>query len=284
MADVLYVNGQWATTDDRVIGVEDRGLQYGDSIYEVLKFLRKRPLFLGDHFRRLAQGLATLEIPNPFDEGSFARLCAELLGRSSATDGLLYVQVTRGEAPRAHFWPEGIAPTVIAYARDTPFPTPEKKKKGIAVITVPETRWKSCFLKSTNLLPNAMAKKAAQRAGAAEALFLDGHEVKEGASSSFFAVRDGRLITHATEPCILPGTVRDLVISIALEARIRVDERPVKERELYQLDEAFITATSQGVMPVTAIDGRQVGEGVRGPLTERLQRAFDELELRQITS
>ncbi|HVR43038.1 MAG TPA: aminotransferase class IV [Thermoanaerobaculia bacterium] len=278
MPDILYINGRWTTTDEKVIGVEDRGLQFGDSVYEVMKFVRRRPIFVAEHHARLSRGLELVEIPLPWSADELRSVCTELVGRTSFDEGLLYVQVTRGETPRNHFWPEPLTPTTIAYTRSHRFPDAAKKKRGATVITVPEMRWRGCNIKSTNLLPNAMAKKQAQRAGAEEALFVEEGEVREGASATFFAIREGRLITHPADSSILPGTVRDQVISIALAEKIRVDERPVRENELYALDEAFMTSTSLAVMPITSIDGRSVGNGRRGELTEHLQHLYDEIE------
>jgi D-alanine transaminase len=280
-ADVLYVNGRFTTTEERVVGVEDRGFQFGDSVYEVLKFLGKRPLFTADHYGRLAAGLQVLEIQNPWAELSgFDLVVGELLARTTFDDGIVYVQVTRGEDERVHFFPEGLQPTVLAYSRRFRFPDRAKKKRGIQVITTDDSRSRYCDVKSVNLLPNLLAKKKAQRARAEEALFLDNGLVTEGASSTFFAVREGKLITHPCDRGILSGTVRDHVISIALAEKVRVDERPVTENELYSLDEAFLTSTTQSVMPITSIDGRVIGNGRRGPITERLQRLFDALERR----
>jgi D-alanine transaminase len=278
VADVLYINGRYTTTDEKVIGVEDRGLQFGESIYEALKFIRRTPLLVTRHYARLRAGLGELEIPLPWKEDEFPRFLGELLDRSGIEEGLIYIQVTRGEAKRAHFYPEGMTPTVIAYARAHRFPDAARKEKGIAVITLPDERWRRCNIKATTLLPNALAKKKAQRARADEAIFLDGEGVTEGASSSFFAIREGRIITRTADCSILSGTVRDEVISLALEERIRVDERPIREAELYALDEAFITSTSMGVMPVTTIDGRVLGNGRRGEVTTRIQRMFEERE------
>jgi D-alanine transaminase len=279
MADILYINGSWTTTDAKVIGVEDRGLQFGDSVYEALKFLRGAPLLVGRHYARMKGGLEELEIPTPWTEAQFLSLMRELISRSRLEEGLIYLQVTRGEAERAHFWPEGLTPTTIAYARRAKFPDAAKKEKGIAVITVPDERWGRCNVKATTLLPNALAKKKAQRANAEEALFMDAQEVTEGASSTFFAVREGRLITRTADCSILAGTVRDEVIDLALNAKIRVDERPIREAELYEIDEAFITSTSLSVMPVTTIDGRVVGNGRRGALTAQIQKLFEEFEI-----
>lgn len=282
MTDVLFFNGRWTTTDERVLGVEDRGFQFGDSVYEVFKFLQKRPILAVDHFRRLDRGLLEIEIRNPWNESGFLRTVDALLERTSFPDGIVYVQVSRGEGERAHFYPDNMAPTALMYSRKFRFPDATKKEHGIRLITTRDLRWKQCQVKSVNLLANAIAKKRAQRAQADEALLLDDGEVREGASSSFFVVKGGRLITHPLDEHILPGVVRDRVIGLAIASKIRVDERPLRETELFQLDEAFITSTTMGVMPVAEIDGRVIGNSRRGEITTRLQRLFDDLEMSEI--
>ena len=278
MSDVLLFNGRFTTTDERVLGVEDRGFQFGDAVYEVFKFVGRRPAFLLEHFRRLEQGLRELEIRCPWSEETFVAAMGELLQRTEFDDGIVYIQVTRGEAERAHFWPEHVEPTALAYSRRFKFPDAARKDRGIRVITTEDHRWQRCHVKSVNLLGNALAKKKAQRAGADEAILLAEGFVREGASSNFFAVKNGAVITHPLDEHILPGVVRDRVIGLALRSKVRVDERPLREAELFDLDEAFITSTTQGVMPVTEIDGRVIRNGRRGDVTERLQVAFDELE------
>ena len=278
MADVLYFNGRFTTTDERVVGVEDRGFQFGDAVYEVYKFLRQRPIFLADHYRRLARGLKEIEIPIPWSETQFEKMSRSLLERTSFSDGIVYIQVTRGEAERAHFYRDDLKPTALAYSRRFKFPDQARKDRGIKVITTPDQRWLRCDVKSVNLLGNALAKKKAQRAGADEAILGADGFVREGASSSFFAVRDGKLITHPLDEHILPGVVRDRTIGLALAAKIRVDERPLRDAELFDLQEAFITSTTQGVMPVTEIDGRVIGNSRRGEITTTLQRLLDEAE------
>lgn len=278
MTDVLFFNGRFTTTDERVLGVEDRGFQFGDSAYEVFKFLGKRPIFLLEHYRRLGNSLRALEIRSPWDETYFRVVINELLDRTAFDDGIVYIQISRGEGPRAHFYPEDLEPTTVAYSRRFTFPDAAKKERGIRIITTDDQRWHHCDVKSVNLLANALAKKKAQRAGADEALLLREGLVREGASSNFFAVRGERLITHPLDDCILPGVVRDRVIGLALAAKIRVDERPLREQELFDLDEAFITSTTQGVMPVSEIDGRIIGNSRRGEITTRLQTLFDAAE------
>lgn len=278
MADVLWFNGRFTTTDERVLGVEDRGFQFGDAVYEVVKFVARRPLFVLEHFRRLEAGLRALEIGPAWDEESFRRMIGEIIERTEFDDGIVYMQVSRGESLRSHFWPDESQPTLVAYSRRFTFPDEAKKERGIRVITATDRRWHFCNVKSANLLGNAMAKKQAQRAGVDEAILMDDGFVTEGASSNFFAVRNGALVTHPLDEHILPGVVRDRVIGLALGAKIRVDERPLREAELFDLDEAFITSTTNGVMPVSEIDGRVIRNGRRGELTEKLQRMFDALE------
>lgn len=283
MADVLWFNGRFTTTDERLLGVEDRGFQFGDAVYEVFKFVRHRPIFLADHYRRLDRGLREVEIANPWSEQAFTEITRELLARTACDDGIVYIQVSRGEAPRAHFYPDNMTPTALMYSRSFTFPDERRKERGIGVITTPDLRWLHCDVKSVNLLANALAKKKAQRASADEALLLSNGFVREGASSSFFAVRRGGLVTHPLDAHILPGVIRDRVISLAIAAKIRVDERPLRETELFELDEAFITSTTQGVMPIAEVDGRVIGNSRRGEVTERLQRLLDEAELRDGT-
>ena len=282
MPDTLYFNGRFTNTDERVLGVEDRGFQFGDAVYEVFKFLRKRPAFLLDHYRRMDRGLRQIDIGNPWNDAQFAAIAAELIDRTAFPDGIVYVQVSRGESERAHFYPDGMRPTVVAYSRAFRFPDAAKKERGIRLITTADLRWKQCQVKSVNLLPNALAKKRAQRAGADEALLIGDGFVREGASASFFAVSGGGLITHPLDEHILPGVVRDHTIGLAIAAQIRVDERPLREQELIGIDEAFITSTTMGVMPVTEIDGRVIGNGGRrGETTATLQRLFDDLEMQE---
>lgn len=281
MNDPLYINGRYTTTAERVLGVEDRGFQFGDAVYEVLKFLGGRPVFAEDHYRRMSNGLSYLEIENPWKTfDAFVEVCGELVRRAKLGEGLIYVQVSRGECERVHAYPPGVTPTVIAYARAWAFPDEEKKRAGIKVVTGPDLRWSRCNVKSVNLLGNVVAKESAHRAGGDECLLVRDGMVTEGSSSTFFGVVGGTLVTHPADDEILPGTVRDHVLGLAGQEGIPVEERPIALAEISTLGEAFVTSTSQGLMPVISIDGANVGNGSRGTLTERLQRAFDDLERR----
>ena len=283
MPDVLYINGRFTTTAERVLGVEDRGFLFGDAVYEVFKFLGRKPAFMRGHWKRLVQGLEAIEIHNPWDEASFKAMVRELLARTAFEDGIVYVQVSRGEGERAQFYPDDMTPTAVAYSRRFTFPDAAKKDSGIRVITTRDRRWRHCDVKSVNLLANALAKKEAQRAGVDEALLIDDGIVREGASANFFAVHNGRISTHPLDEHMLPGVTRDHTIALAREAGIPLDERAFSRDDLLAMDEAFITSTTMGVMPVVEIDGRAIGRG-RGPVTTRLQALFDAAEENEIRS
>jgi D-alanine transaminase len=278
MNDILYFNGRFTTTAERVLGVEDRGFQFGDALYEVFKFVGRRPIFLADHYRRLENGLRAIEIQSPWDESGFVAVMRELIERTAFDDGIVYIQISRGEGERKHFFPENLEPTVVAYSRAFQFPDAAKKANGVRLITAPDLRWKHCDVKSVNLLASVLAKKKAQRAGADEVLLLDDRLVREGGSSSFFVVRANVVITHPLDEHILPGVVRDRVIALAEQAGIRIDQRPIAVDELREIDEAFITSTTMGVIPVASIDGRIIRTGV-GAVTLKLQHLLDVAEL-----
>jgi D-alanine transaminase len=273
VTDVLWFNGRFTTIDERVLTVEDRGFLFGDAVYEVFKFLGKRPVFLPEHWRRLSNGLMAIEIRNPWTEASFASSMQELLERTSFDDGIVYIEVSRGAGERAHVYPDDMTPTAVAFSRQFKFPDAAKKERGVRLITTHDLRWKHCDVKSANLLPNALGKKKAQRAGGDEVLFIDRDIVRECGSSSFFIVRDGRVITHPLDYHILPGVTRDRVIALAGDA---VDEREIARHELDDADEIFITSTTLGVMPVHQIDDGM--RRPRGAVTADLQRRLDELE------
>ncbi|MDX1584382.1 MAG: aminotransferase class IV [Thermoanaerobaculia bacterium] len=279
MADVLYFNGRFTTTDEPLVRVEDRGLQFGDSLYEVIKFLDSKARFARGHWERLVRGMDFLEIPHPWpDWNAFGKTVQDVLDRTEFDDGILYVQVTRGVSERLHFSQAEMTPTAIVYSRTLKFPDEDAKRKGVGGHVSEDLRWKHCDIKTVNLLPNVISKRNAVRAGASEAVMIDDGFVTEGAISNLFLIRDGQIVTHPADHQILPGIVRNRVIELARELGIPIEERAVPETELSSFEEVFLTSTTQGVMPMTSIDGEPVGEGTIGPITEKLQTAFDELE------
>jgi D-alanine transaminase len=273
VSDVLYFNGRFTTTDERVLRVEDRGFLFGDAVYEVFKFFDKGPVFFREHWQRLVRGLEAIEIPNPWDEQSFTETMRELIDRTEFDDGIVYIEVSRGEGERSHTWSAGMTPTAVAFSRRHTFPDAAKKERGIRLVTEEDLRWKHCDVKSVNLLANILAKQKAQRAGGDEALLIDEGVVRECSHSSFFLVKDGRVITHPLDCHVLPGVTRDRLIALAGDL---IEERYFTLDDVAAADEVFATSTSLAVMPVRQIDDGPLR--TRGPVTLDLQRRLDVVE------
>lgn len=277
-AEYVYVNGHWLRPEQAVVPVEDRGFQLGDGLYEVIRVYGGE-LFAADrHLARLAQGAAAIELSLPVTADALAAIVAEAPRRRGIMDGQVYLQVTRGVAGRIHHFPPEAKPTLVVYALPPRDVDPALYERGAAAITVPDERWLRCDIKSIGLLPNALAKEKARRAGALEALFeRQGQGMTEGGSSNLFMVKDGTVLTAPAGPFILRGVTRDLVIEQARAAGVPVVERFFSREELLGADEAFLTSTMMEVMPLSRVDGHVIGRGVPGPLTRRLHQLLQSI-------
>jgi D-alanine transaminase len=273
----VYLNGAYLDRAKALVSVDDRGFLFGDGVYEVTRVHHGR-LFEGErHLRRLARGLEGLGIVLPAGLAAGLLEISEGLVRENSLeqgDATVYLQITRGTAPRTHhFPPRGTAPTVFLSA--TRLTSPEDvRARGATVITMPELRWARCDLKTVNLLPNVLAKQQAVAAGAFEAVFVRDGLVIEGASSNTFAVIGGVLRTHPATHRILAGITREVVLELAAELGITVDEQAVTVDGLAGASEVMVTATTADVMPVVRVDERVVGDGQPGPIARELQRAL----------
>lgn len=283
MSRVVYVNGRWRPHRAAMVHVEDRGYQFADGVYEVCEVRAGRLVDERRHTARLKRSLSELRIPLPLPPAALSVVLHEAVRRNRIGDGILYLQVTRGVARRDHGFPAaGTRPSlVVAARRIDPALGEAAAKAGIAVVTLPETRWARVDIKSIALLPNVLAKQAAREQGAREAWFVDRDgTVTEGASSNAWIVTgDDEVVTRPLGPDILPGitreVVKDTLRDTALGAgRLILVERPFTVAEALAAREAFVTAASQIVMPVVRIDGRPVGSGTPGPVAAALRRAF----------
>lgn len=273
---VVYLNGKYLPHGEAAISVEDRGFLFADGVYEVVRIVDGRPHLLREHLERMEAGLEALRVEFHEVEG-LAEVARRLIEENSlhAGDAILYLQVTRGAAPRKHaFPPAGTSPTVFAFAR--PYtPHPEANfVEGVATITVPDTRWARCDIKSIALLPNVLANQQAHEAGAHEALLVRDGVVLEGSQSNLFAVFDGELVTYPRCNYILAGITRQLVLELAGRLEIPYREAPILLDRLQEADELFLTGTTTEVMPIVTVDGRRIGEGVPGPITRSLLEAY----------
>jgi D-alanine transaminase len=270
----VFLNGRYVDHSAAAVSIDDRGFLFADGIYEVIRLYDGRPFLAEQHMRRLRTGLAALRIADPgVDlEGVAARLAET--NRVSG-DGTTYIQITRGVAPRKHaFPPADVRPTVYVVVKPfTEYPD-EYFRDGVAGVTVPDTRWSRCDIKSVSLLPNVLANQHAHEADAFEALFVRDGIVLEGSHSNLFAVLDGTLITYPSCNYILTGITRNLVLELATELDIDAAEAPLPWDRLFDVSELFLSGTTTEIMPVTRVDGRAIGTGRRGKVTEQLQRAF----------
>lgn len=275
---IVYLNGRFLPLAEASISPRDRGFLFADGLYEGVAAYAGEPFLWDEHMLRLAIGLRALEIP--YDELPGLRSTAQRLLADNDMrdrDAFVYLQVTRGAAPRAHPFPRPpIEPTVYVEVKPLSRVPKDQAQQGVAAVTVPDLRWARCDLKTLSLTANVLAKEAAVRADAYEALLVRDGAVLEGSHSNFFAVLEGSLVTFPESPFILPGVTRRLVLELAAALCIPTRLAAVRVEELPRLDEAFLTGTTTEVLPVTTIDGRPVGSGRPGDVTLRLRQAFVE--------
>jgi D-alanine transaminase len=273
---IVYLNGRYLQADEARISVLDRGFLLADGVYEVTPAYRGRFFMIERHQARLARGLSELRIEA--DLAPFGDIHRRLLDENALTESqvsYVYLQITRGVAPRTHAFPaEPVAPTVYGFANSYQRPPRERWNEGFHAITVPDRRWARVDIKTINLLPNVMAQQAAAEAGVADALFVRDGIVIEGAHNNFFAVFDGTLVTHPASNVILHGITRGYVLTLARGLGMEVVERPIQVEELARAEEAFFTGTTTEIRPTVQIDGRAVGDGRVGPVASRLFDAF----------
>jgi len=277
MPRLAYVDGQIIPLVEASVPVEDRGLQFADSVYEVCAVLNGRLLDWPLHLARLGRNLGELTIAAPMADAALSLVARRLIAANRASEALLYIQVSRGTAKRDHGFPSARMPTLVMTVR--PFDFAQRvaqQAKGVAVISVADQRWGRCDIKTTGLLANVLAKQAARDAGAFEAwLVRDDGTVTEGGSTNTWIVdAGGTIITHPQSPHILPGVMRAAVIEAAVAAGIPLLERPFSLDEALGATEAFITSTTVPVLPVIRIDGHAVGGGNLGAIATQLVAAI----------
>jgi D-alanine transaminase len=278
MSRIAYVNGRYLSPNNAKVAVEDRGFQFADGVYEVCEVRGGRLVDESRHLARLNRSLGELKIAQPMSTAALGVVLRETIRRNRVRDGIVYVQVTRGVARRDFpFPPSQTRPSLIVTARNSDLKTLERVAvEGIAVITVPDIRWKRVDIKSVALLPNVLAKQAARERGAREAWLVDpqGNVTEGGSSTAWIVSRDGKLITHPLGYDILPGVTRSVVIDMIEAQGLAFEERCFSVEEAYAAREAFITSASQIVLPVVSIDGRPVGNGAPGLIATALRRDY----------
>ncbi len=268
-----WLNGAFVDEAMAQVSIFDRGLLFGDGVYEVAAVFNGRLLDADLHLARLERSLAAVGIPMALSAQEWLTVMQELATRNDVREGLVYLQVTRGVAERDFPFPPAVVPTMFAYARTKVLST-DPNAVGVRMHAVPDIRWARRDIKSTALLAQVLAKQAARVAGAFEALMHEDGIVTEGGSSNFWLVQDGAIVTRALSHHILAGITRDVTMQLAGELGIAIVEREFSVDDACAADECFMTSATSFLLPVTQIDNRTIGNGAAGPIASRLRAAY----------
>ncbi|HEX5452482.1 MAG TPA: D-amino-acid transaminase [Stellaceae bacterium] len=276
MSRIAYVAGRYLPHHEAAVHIEDRGFQFADGVYEVIAVRGGRLLDEELHLARLHRSLGELRIAPPIGDSALRVVMREVARRNGVRNGIIYLQITRGAAPRDHAFPKSAKPTLVVTSRPSRPPDPRLARDGVAVITIPDIRWQRCDIKSVSLLPNVLGKQQAREAGAFEAWQIDGDgRVTEGTSTNAWIVTaDNLVVTRAADHAILNGVTRLAVLDIIAREGYRLAERPFSLAEAHAAREAFLTSTTVDLLPVVRIDGKPVADGKPGPLSRKLQAAY----------
>jgi D-alanine transaminase len=272
----VYLDGKFLPPEQAKVSVFDRGFIFGDGVYEVIPVFGGRLFRLPHHLARLDASLAAIRLRNPHTTEEWKTIFTRLMAEYGTSDQSIYLQITRGVAPRDHAFPPNPVPTVFAYAQPLKYPPAEQLTQGVTAVTTADIRWQRCDIKAIALLANALLRQQAIEQGAVEAILVRDGVVTEGAASNIFVVKNSRLVTPPKGPFILPGITRDLVVEIARTKGVPCDELPVKIETLSSADEVWLTSSTKEILPITRIDGRPVGTGKPGPMHARMFALYKE--------
>ncbi|MDI4234663.1 MULTISPECIES: D-amino-acid transaminase [unclassified Bradyrhizobium] len=278
MEKIAYVNGSYVPLSEAKVSVLDRGFLFADGIYEVAAVLDGKLVDNASHLARLERSVGEIRLELPETIARIQEIQKELVARNKLVNGMVYLEVTRGaDTGRDFAFPKGVKPTLVMFTSEKDIVGAPSARTGINVITVPDIRWERRDIKSVALLAQVLAKQAAAEAGAGEAWMIEDGKVTEGGSSSaFILTQDDVIVTRQNGSEILPGCTRKAVVALAEERQLRVEERAFSIEEALAAKEAFITSASLFVQGVVAIDGKKVGNGKPGPMTDRLREIYVE--------
>jgi len=276
LSRIAYVAGQYLPHRQAAVHVEDRGYQFADGVYEVIAVTGGRLIDEAPHLARLHRSLSELRIPLPMPDAALRLVLREVIRRNGVDNGIVYLQITRGAAPRDHAFPKAVMPVLVVTARRSRPPNPRLGQDGIVVITIPDIRWLRCDIKSVSLVPNVLGKQQAREAGAYEAWQVDREgQVTEGTSTNAWIVTHaGEVVTRAPDSAILNGVTRRAVLEIVHREGYRFAERPFSVAEAKAAREAFLTSTTAELLPIVRIDGEPVADGKPGPLSRKLREGY----------
>jgi D-alanine transaminase len=275
MSRIVYVNGEYVPDEEAKISIFDRAFLFADGIYEVTAVLDGKLVEYEPHMERLHRSLRELDMAQPISDAELKEMHLQLMTRNNITEGLIYMQITRGVAERDFSYPENAKQTLVAFTQLKELLDPPAAKTGIRIITIPDIRWQRRDIKTTGMLAQAMGKQAAKEAGVNDAWMVEDGYVTEGTSNTAFIVVDeNRLITRPLSNAVLPGITRRMILKLAESGAITVEERMFTVDEAKSASEAFHTSASSFVMPIVEIDGAMVGGGQPGPVSRKLREMY----------
>lgn len=274
--EYVILNGDLIERSEAKVDIEDRGYQFGDGVYEVIRVYNGKMFTADEHLERLLESGRKIELDIPYSIGQLKQMLAEMIERNNLELGIVYMQFSRGTSPRNHAYPGAdVAPVLTAYTRETSRPV-ESMRNGVKASLIEDIRWLRCDIKSLNLLGNIMAKQKAAQSGCFEAIQHRGDTVTEGSSSNIAIVKDGTLYTHPATNLILNGITRRKINEICRENGVSLEESAFTKDDLLDADEVFMSSTSAEITPIIEIEGKPVGNGSPGPITNKLQNLFEE--------
>ena len=275
MSRTVYVNGNYVPEEEAKISIFDRAFLFADGIYEVTAVIDGKLVDYEPHMERLHRSLGELDMAQPIPDAELKEMHEQLMARNNITEGLIYMQITRGVAERDFSYPKEAEQTLVAFTQVKELTDPPAAKIGIRIITIPDIRWQRRDIKTTGMLAQAMAKQAAKQAGVDDAWMVEDGHVTEGTSNTAFIVLDeNRLITRPLSNAVLPGITRRTILKLAETGAITVEERLFTVDEAKGASEAFLTSASSFVMPIVEIDGAMIGGGQPGPVTRKLRALY----------
>ena len=270
----VYLNGRFLPLAEASIPVLDRGFIFGDGVYELVPVYSNKPFRLEEHLRRLQGSLDGIRLANPHDLEGWRERILQLIALQDFSDQSLYIQVTRGVAPRDHAFPKGVAPTVFMLAQPLVTATPAQKAAGVCAVTAVDNRWLRCNIKAISLLANILLRQQATDVDCAETVMLRDGFLTEGAASNIFVVKDGVLRVPPPSNLMLTGITYDVVLELAAANDIPHEVRAISEAEVRDADELWMTSSTKEIMAIVKLDGVPVGDGVPGPLAQRMEGLY----------
>jgi D-alanine transaminase len=277
MSKIAYLNSKYINFNKAKVHIEDRGLQFSDSVYEVVPFYNKKLIDFSFHVKRLKYSLKELQIKYIVKEDKLKKIFNKIISLNKIRNGIVYLQITRGVQPRDHDYRNNLIPNLIIYALNRKLNLPSSNFKGVKAITYKDLRWKRRDIKTVSLLANVLAKKEAVRKNAYEAILIDNGKITEATASNVWIVKNNKLITHPSNTDILKGVTRETVKKLIKKNKLNLKETSFTKKELYNADEVFITSSSNLVTPIIKIDSKIINRGKIGKISFQLATLYADL-------